>query len=163
MPSTHTTPISPGKWLQTQRLVHMGLVLGLGASIVFLNMDNIPDVDFQSLDYLFPYGVPVLAAAGILLGAFLFRRQMVPLRKAGELDNKLNGYGTASLIRWGLVEGPAFLANIAAGNEGNAAYLILAVVLLLYIVTLAPTRQRVLNDLQLNPEQQRAFEADFKN
>lgn len=95
--------------LKTLQIIHIVLVVGLLlayfivgdlASLEFL---KIPEFDATCIIYLF---VPLSAIVG---GSLIYKQLLRNAPKKLELEEKLAIYQKASLIRWAILEGAAFV------------------------------------------------------
>lgn len=107
---------------------------------------------------IFTYVVPIVAAFGYFMGTYLFQRQIRSIKKEDSLQSKLSAYQTALLIKYALLEGPAFLALVAYHFSGNALHLVIAISLLLYLYAQRPTKDQLFKALPLNLEERKSFD-----
>ncbi|MDC6388634.1 hypothetical protein PP182_08060 [Maribacter sp. PR1] len=107
---------------------------------------------------LFLYIVPVFALLGYFGSQFVFKNILSKIRKDAKLDEKLNTYQTASIIKYALIEGPAFLAIVAYNSSGNALPLVIGICLILYLAVQRPNREKIIESLPLTLEEKRKLE-----
>lgn len=107
---------------------------------------------------LFLYIVPVFALLGYFGSQFVFKNILSKIRMDAKLDEKLNTYQTASIIKYALIEGPAFLAIVAYNSSGNALPLVIGICLILYLAVQRPNRVKIIESLPLTLEEKRKLE-----
>lgn len=107
---------------------------------------------------LFLYIVPVFALLGYFGSQFVFKNILSKIRMDAKLDEKLNTYQTASIIKYALIEGPAFLAIVAYNSSGNALPLVIGICLILYLAVQRPNREKIIESLPLTLEEKRKLE-----
>lgn len=108
------------------------------------------------------YVVPFMAITGILAGSYLYKNIMSGLASKKTLKEKLNGFQTASIVKYALLEGPAFLSIVAFSNEGNQYFIIIALLLLGWLIIQRPTRDKVEKDLMLEGILKNEFQQENK-
>lgn len=107
---------------------------------------------------IFIYIVPLLAVAGYFASQFLFKKLLSGIEKEDELQAKLVKYQAASLIKYALIEGPAFVALFAYYGNGNALHLVIAIALMVYQFAQKPTATKLTKELPLTLEEQKQFD-----
>lgn len=107
---------------------------------------------------LFLYIVPVFALLGYFGSQFVFKNILSKIRTDAKLDEKLNTYQTASIIKYALIEGPAFLAIVAYNSSGNALPLVIGICLILYLAVQRPNLEKIIENLPLTLEEKRKLE-----
>ena len=75
----------------------------------------------------------------------MFKSQLKQVESQANLEEKLPVYQTASIIRWAILEGAAFLILFIKPD-----LLIFGILLILYLVYLRPTEEKIINDFQSN-------------
>ncbi len=151
--------ITPKKMITTLTFIHLSFVSMLvifAAAIYIIGEEWL--FNFGSMDFGFPYFVPIAAIAGLILSDFLFKKLLKALESKNGLLGKLRGYQSAVLVKYALIEGPALLAVISAFMSGNLAYLAIGALLIFYFVLQRPTMLKVGSDLKLSGELKSQFE-----
>ena len=95
-----------------------------------------------STDDLVYFAIPV---AVFFLSNFMFKSQLKQVDSRLTLEEKLPLYQTASLIRWAILEGAAFFILFIKPD-----LLILGIIIILYLVFLRPTEEKIVSDFQTN-------------
>ncbi|TDO94537.1 MFS transporter [Flavobacterium sp. 245] len=97
---------------------------------------RIPTIDSSSAVYVL---IPVLA---FVLSSFLFKSQLKQINPKLKLEEKFPIYQTASILRWAVLEGAAFLILIL-----KPEFILFGILVLIYLIFLRPTAERIDNDL----------------
>jgi hypothetical protein len=147
---------TPKNFLKTLTIIHYALVSGplLTGIIFYLNTELNTN---GTVDDIFVYIFPLIALGGIFAGNFIFKKLLSNIKKNENLQHKLAGYQTASLVKFALLEGPAFLNIIWFSQTGNLLYLTIGMVLVLFLFMQRPTKIKVESDLELIGEHKRQF------
>lgn len=146
----NTPPITPKSFLRTFTLIHFVLtasVLIFGL-MMFLQTKN-QELTFNYTGDVMYFVVPFMAIAGIVAGNYLYGNIIKGLASKNTLIEKLNGFQSASIIKYTLLEGPALLGIVAFINEGNQYFLIISLILLGWLIMQRPTHDKVERDLKL--------------
>ena len=144
---------NPPTFAKTIAIIHAALVIGqVLFGIVAYAVTKSIGLDLKpGNDPLF-YIAPILIVSGILLGSFLFKQQVSKLTDKNLLNEKLQGYQAALIIRFAMSEGPSLLGIVSYLLSGNVFYLILVVFNVLYFVWIRPTKDKIAEDLNLTYE-----------
>ncbi|MEP2936445.1 MAG: hypothetical protein ABJM06_11440 [Gilvibacter sp.] len=148
------TKLTPRIFNKTLRTLHLALTAGPSFFAVvtyFIAPDQY--FDYMKTDDILFFVVPIIGITAIVISAFLFAKQKRELLKKETLKEKLVGYQGASIIKYGLIEGPALLAIVIFFKFGNLFYLIIAVLFIVYLILQRPTKAKIEQDLQLDFEQ----------
>lgn len=145
-----THPITVKTFLRTYNLIHLALVAGVFVSGFLIYMKTkVQELNLSySGDVMF-FVVPIMAISGIVAGNFLYAKNIKKLDSKTTLLEKLNGFQTAAIIRYALLEGPALLGIVAFINDGNQYFLIISLNLLAWLIAQRPTRDKVERELKL--------------
>lgn len=148
MPTEQNT--IPKPFLQILSMLHIGLLIGLIAFTFFayytgdaLKTESYPNGD------IFFYLVPIGAIIGYFLSNSVFKNMVHKIPEKLPLQSKLARYQSASLIKYAILEAPAFLALFAFLQSSNALYLTIAVTLIIYFFTQRPTEDKIKKALSL--------------
>lgn len=127
--------------IKTLQFIHFGICAGT-IIVYFIVGDlsfetlNIPAIDSTSILYLV---IPVLA---FVLSSILFKVQLKQINPKLKLEDKFPIYQTASIMRWAVLEGAAFLILFL-----KPEFIIFGILLIVYLLYLRPTEERITNDL----------------
>lgn len=128
--------------IKTLQIIHLAVCAGTILAYFFVGelsiekLKNIPTINSSSAIYLF---IPVLA---FVLSTFLFRSQLKQIDPKLKSEDKLPIYQTASIMRWAVLEGAAFLILFLKPD-----FILFGILIILYLAFLRPTEDRINNDL----------------
>jgi hypothetical protein len=101
--------------------------------------------------------VPAIAVSGAFASNFIYNKKIGELTSLESLKDKVMGYQTACIIRYALLEGPALFGIVSYMQSGNLLFLIIAGALIVYFVSLRPTKEKIEMDLNFSFEQKTTF------
>ncbi|MET3026186.1 MFS transporter [Flavobacterium sp. UW10123] len=127
--------------IKTLQIIHLGICAGTIIAYfiigdISLETLSIPAIDSNSILYLV---IPVLA---FVLSSILFKAQLKQIDPKLKLEDKLPIYQTASIMRWAVLEGAAFLILFL-----KPEFILFGILLIVYLLYLRPTEERITNDL----------------
>lgn len=127
--------------IKTLQIIHLGICAGTIIAYfivgdISLETLNIPAIDSNSILYLV---IPVLA---FVLSSILFKAQLKQIDPKLKLEDKLPVYQAASIMRWAVLEGAAFLILFI-----KPEFILFGILLIAYLLYLRPTDERITNDL----------------
>jgi uncharacterized membrane protein YoaK (UPF0700 family) len=130
--------------IKTLQIIHLAICAGI--IVVYFMMGNlsmesitIKSVDSSEIVYV---AIPLLA---FVLSNFLFKSQLKQANPKLKLEDNLPIYQTASIIRWAILEGAAFLILFLCPK-----FQLFGILIIVYLAFLRPTEERINNDLQNN-------------
>ncbi|HEV7232438.1 MAG TPA: hypothetical protein VGO45_13970 [Bacteroidia bacterium] len=97
--------------------------------------------------------VPFVSLMALLLAFFLFRMKRKAAASRETFDSKLAEYRVACLLRWTLLEFPAFLSLVAYFISGALLFAGLAGIMFVLFLSTIPSSSKTISDLQLNFEE----------
>lgn len=136
-------------------LIHFAIVGGLIVSFIFLTNlasgDELPPLSFtqQPIEFI----LPVALIGAIALGRFLSKNILSKLKPEDRLQKKLATYQTTHLIKIALLEGVAFF-SIFSSDKTNSFNLVIAVLALVILLTLIPTKEKIESSIPIHAEDQ---------
>ncbi|RXM41842.1 MFS transporter [Flavobacterium sp. YO64] len=128
--------------IKTLQIIHLAVCAGTILVYFFLGelsiekLKNIPSIDSSSIVYVF---IPVLA---FVLSTFLFKSQLKQIDPKLKTEDKLPVYQTASIMRWTVLEGAAFLILFFKPD-----FILFGLLIIIYLILLRPTEERINNEL----------------
>ena len=130
--------------IKTLKLIHLAICAGMILAYIFAGQFSIEQLKGQEIDSddLVYLAIPI---AAFFLSNFMFKSQLRQVDSRASLEEKLPVYQTASIIRWAILEGAAFLILFMKPD-----LLIFGILLILYLVYLRPTEEKIVSDLQAN-------------
>ena len=127
--------------IKTLKVIHLALVAGITLAFTFLgNFKIMFDmvIDNSSLFYAF---IPAIA---YVASNFMFKNMLNKIQKDASNEEKFAIYQTASIVRWAIIEGACFLILILKPD-----FLLLGVILLIYLILLAPKKAQIFQTLDI--------------
>ena len=125
------------KKIKTLQTIHLAICAGMVAAYLFagnLSVDTltIPVIDSGSVIFL---AVPV---AAFILSNFIFKSQLRHADSKLSAEENLPIYQTASIIRWAILEGAAFVILFLKPD-----FIIFGMLIILYLIYLRPTEDKI--------------------
>jgi len=127
--------------IKTLQIIHLALCAGLIIAYFVIGeisvekLKTIPIIDASSIVFAI---LPFLA---IIMANFIFKSQLKQVDRKLKLEDKLPVYQTASIIRWAILEGVAFIILILKPD-----FLIFGILVIIYLIFLRPTEERISSD-----------------
>lgn len=130
--------------INTLKVIHLAISAGMILAYIFAGQFTIEQLKGQEIDAddLIYLAIPF---ASFFLSNFMFKSQLRQADPKSTLEEKLPVYQTASIIRWAILEGGAFLILFMKPD-----LLIFGILLILYLMYLRPTEEKIVNDFQAN-------------
>lgn len=128
--------------IKTLQIIHLAVCAGTILVYFFVGeltiekLKNIPTIDSTSALYVC---IPVFA---FVLSTFLFKSQLKQIDPKLKLEDKLPIYQAASIMRWAVLEGAAFLILFLKPD-----FILFGILIIIYLIFLRPTEERINNDL----------------
>lgn len=154
------TQLTTKSYFTALKIVHFALTAGV---ILFLVMAVILQItgfepELKEMEMIL-LGITAFAAiAGIFTGNLLFRKRLEQLVELKSLKEKLTGYQSALIVKYALVEGPAFFCVVAYLLTANILFPVIAVFLVFVLVLFAPRKDKLISDLNLSTKETSVFE-----
>ena len=157
--SQTSKPYSSSQYIKTLSAIHLGFLLAISSfAMLGIALATTWGVRFDYAEDPFVFVVPILAITGIALSNFMFKKQLESIEKSSTLKQKLGAYLTASVIKYALIEAPALLGIVVFNISENVLFLIIGVAVLFYLLMQRPTKEKLINDLNLNAEMRARFQ-----
>lgn len=149
---------TPQSYLKVIYIIHLALLAGqvMFAIVAFIQVGK-TQIDIKNSNDPFLFVVPILAIGGFIVSNLMFRQQLNSSINKDSLKDKLMGYQTALIIRFALLEGPSLFGIVTYLITGNFLFLIISGLLVLYFISIRPTRVKIENDLNLTYEEKAEF------
>ncbi|MBE8725916.1 MFS transporter [Flavobacterium hungaricum] len=131
--------------IKTLQIIHLAICAGTILVYYFIGdltvetLKKIPTIDSSSIVYAL---IPVLA---FVFSSFLFKSQLKQIDPKLKLEDKLPIYQAASIMRWAVLEGAAFLLLFLKPD-----FILFGILIIIYLIFLRPTEERITNDLSGN-------------
>ena len=127
--------------IKTLQIIHLALCAGLIIAYFVIGeisvekLKTILIIDASSIVFAI---LPFLA---IIMANFIFKSQLKQVDQKLKLEDKLPVYQTASIIRWAILEGVAFIILIMKPD-----FLIFGILVIIYLIFLRPTEEKISSD-----------------
>ena len=144
-----------GTYLKTIQILHIAIVIGIfGFAVIsiIIQSQGFQKVD-QETEMVLMVIVPIFALIGIIGSNFIFKKRLVPIRSMSSLKDKLIDFRTALIIKFVILDAPAFFAVIAFLLTGNYFYLGITAALVVTFAIYFPTKSKLINDLRLSRQE----------
>lgn len=144
--------LTSGEYLKALKVIHIGLTAGvvffliIAAVLQFTGFE--PELKEMEMVLL---GITGFAAvSGIFAGNLIFRKRIDQLVELKNLNEKLTGYQSALIVKYALVEGPAFFTIVAYLLTANILFPVITAFLVFVLVLSAPRKDKLISDLNLS-------------
>jgi len=157
MTQQSSQPLTPKSYLAINKMLHaMFLAAMIGFAVVMSVLTDSWQIILDFSD-IFLIIVPIVAMSCLMLSRVLFNKKLETVQSLTDLKSKMERYQTARLIMYALIEGPAFLSLVWFSISENAFFLLIALGLIIYFITLKPTSHSIETDLHLTPTMRQQF------
>lgn len=158
MENNQSIAFTPKSFIQRITIIYLALIIG---QLLFAGVSyTLVETNFLSFDFgsdVFVMLVPAIAVSGAFASNFIYTKKINELTSLESLKDKVMGYQTACIIRFALLEGPALLGIVYYMQTGNLLFLIIAGALIVYFITLRPTKEKIETDLNFSFEHKSTF------
>jgi len=155
------SPQTPKSYLKVNSIIHLALFMG---QLVFgvLVMLEVPQkgIVITNTNNPFLFVVPIVAIGSLILSTILFKKNLGMAINNSTLKGKLMGYQTALITRFAPLEGASLFGIVSYLQTGNLLFMLITGVIMLYFLSLRPTKDRIANDLCLSYEDKMLFDSD---
>ena len=143
-----------GSALKALQIIHKAFMAGqiLFASVcIYLIYSKLVLPAADELDKILQVVALIVTAGGIFAGMSLFKKKLMQIRETSNgAKEKFNLYRSACFVQWALLEGPSLFCIVCFFLTGNYAFLALMVVVLFLFSMTAPSKIKVLLQLQIS-------------
>jgi len=143
---------------KTITIIHAALTLGqvMFGVVAFLQIGK-SGINMNT-DDSFLFVAPLLAISCFIAGNLVFKQQLNNIAKKDTLKEKLMSYQAALITRYALLEGPSLFGIVCYMLTGNFLFLLISGLIVLYFITIRPTKTKIDNDLNLSYQDQIEFD-----
>ncbi|CAG2532334.1 hypothetical protein MAR621_02432 [Maribacter dokdonensis] len=140
-------------FIKSLTIMHLFLLIGLSIFTlgVFLQINSFNTS--TAGQGVFLYMVPVFAMLGYFGSQWVFKKMTSNIKSESRLEEKLKKYQSALLIKYALIEIPAFIGLFAYYNTANALPLVISVCLLAYLAAQRPNKANIINNIPLKAQE----------
>ncbi|WP_299123844.1 hypothetical protein [uncultured Winogradskyella sp.] len=157
MTNTNRT-YSPKGIIKTLTILHYAYCVAtliFGIIAIFITENG--TMNFSDTEDIFFYLVPGFAIVLAFMSNLVFQQNLKRVQQKSTLKEKLVHYQSSRIIRYAMLEAPAFFAIVIFIITSNQLYLIIAIIMLTYLFLLRPTKLIIREDLDLNSKQELEF------
>jgi len=149
----NTTKQTSQEYFKLMQIIYFALITGqIIFAIISFYLSNTGNFDFSTkeLDKIFIYIVLIFVVGGFSGSTLFFRYKLSRIKNKTSLIEKMTEYRSALIIRYALLETPSFFSLIAYLLTGNILFLGLSAIIILFFLTIKPTKNRTIFELKLN-------------
>lgn len=153
--------LTPNSFLRTVVIIYFALLISMVLFGLVAIFSTSPwEIGMPPSGEVFLYFVPIFTFLGVLFGRVIYKRKLDSLINENSLKNKLVGLQSALIIKFAFVEAPYLLGIVSTILTGNIFYLMISGTLVMYFITLKPTKSLIIKHLDLNNQMTLQFERD---
>lgn len=131
--------------IKSLQIIHLALCTGVIIAYVIMNkLSSLRDIFNISIDTNEDYIYLLIPVFAFVLSNFIYKQQLKTTGKNSSLDFNFNIFQSASIMRWAVLEGSAFIILIL-----KPELIISGIVIIVYLFLLRPTEERFKNDVNL--------------
>ncbi|MBW8522370.1 hypothetical protein K0U91_07780 [Chryseobacterium chendengshani] len=149
--------IEPASFFKMMSLIYNALLAGMiimGGIMYLMNPSKNLDFDLSNQLLAIMLVVMVTGVFGSNLGYNFLKNKIDNNDSIGEKIAKVQG---ATIAKLAFIEAPALLGIILYMVESNLAFLMLSAIMILYFLVLKPSKDKILDDMNLTSEERRKF------
>ncbi|WP_435624000.1 MFS transporter [Flagellimonas sp.] len=127
--------------LQSLKIIHIALCVGVTLAYFFLGdlqtleFLNVPKIDSTSFIYL------LIGFCAMFLGNMVYNQRLKTVDPKSKFEERIAPYMTASIIRWAILEGAAFLILFL-----KKEFLVVGLFLIVYMIFTRPSSEGMKRD-----------------
>jgi hypothetical protein len=133
-------------------LIVMQLIFGVIAYLYIMTGGSL--TEGQEMRKTLIYVVPLLVIAGFSGGNIFMKSKLDKMKIKSRLVEKMPEYRAATIIRYAMLEFPFFFSIVAYVLTKDLLFLGFGAIIILIFLTIRPTRERAIQDLELNQKEQ---------
>ncbi|SDT54711.1 hypothetical protein SAMN05216490_3982 [Mucilaginibacter mallensis] len=154
-------PQTPKTFLRTITIIHLALLVGqVIFSVLVFTITKSTFIDLTNTKDPFLFVAPILAVACFIASNFMYKLRLSEAINKPTLKGKLMGYQAALIIRCALLEGPSLFGIVTYMVTRNFLFLLISGLIILYFITIRPTKDKIANDLNLDYEDKMQFDSE---
>ena len=128
--------------LKVIKIIHLALCAGL--VMAYILVGNVTSINFNmpplSQSNIIYVLIPVIA---YVFSNFMFKTQLKNADRKLKPEDNMALYQTASIIRWAILEGAAFIILFL-----NKDFILFGILIIIYLALIHPTEDRIKSDLK---------------
>jgi hypothetical protein len=143
--------ISPQSVVKTTTIIHLGLTAGqLLFGVVVFYITPQKGFSFDGIKDPMILIAFALAFGGFIGSTLMYRSRLASVTPEDTLAKKIGIYQTGFITRAALLEGPSLFCIVGYMLSGNLLLLAISGVIILYFISIRPTREKIIADLKLD-------------
>lgn len=143
------------QYFRALQILFFALLIGQISVVIVLYLTYEPRESDASQDVTtFKLALTILLALLAGISFFMNRKKLESARAQTTLKEKLSDYRAASILKWAPLEGGALISAVLFFVTGNVFFLGFATMMIVFFATQFPSRQRIINDLDLTATEQ---------
>lgn len=153
---------NPRQQLNSLRIIHMALFTGIvlfGTMSIFITVDGPIEYAVNDENMVFVALATFFSLSGLISSMLIFKSKLKLDMKKPILIEKLQSYTSSTIIKLALLEGPILFVLVCNFFGANYIFFGLGAVLIIVFLLNAPTKNKVIMDLELNREEIKMLEA----
>lgn len=151
-------PSNPSLLFKSMSVVFFGLLLGmLMMGGIIYSMNPSENLDFDMTNPFLAVMI-IVSIAGVFGSNLLYTFFINKINEEDSLPDKTTKIQQAVIVRLALVEGPALVGIVLYLIEANLIFLIFSALLILYFLTLKPSKDKFADDMKLTGPEKRELQ-----
>jgi hypothetical protein len=149
--------------LKAIRILYFAMLAGqviFAAIVTTLVETGVLSNGIDSVSFIMQVVIIVIAACAIPASFILFRKRLADINPEEDLAKKIEKYRAALILRMALCEFPAMFAIIAYFITTNRSFLWITILLIGNFLLIYPSRDKIIQQLQLNSSEQSSLGMD---
>ena len=143
--------VSPQLVVKTNTIIHLGLTAGqLLFGVVVFYITPQKSFSFDGVKYPMILIAFALAFGGFIGSTLMYRSRLASISSEDILAKKISAYQTGFIIRAALLEGPSLFSIVGYMLSGNLLFLAISGIIILYFISIRPTREKIIAELNLD-------------
>jgi len=130
--------------IKALQIIHFAICAGTILAYFFvgeISIEKLKIPELRTIGIIYTL-VPILA---YIISTFIFKSQIRQIDPKLKLEEKFPFYQAASIMRWAILEGAAFILLFLTPD-----YIVFGILIIIYLIFLRPTEERIKNDLSDN-------------
>jgi len=144
------TPITPEAFIKLLQTIHLALFAGQAIFAIIMYTQFGPSkFDIKNTSDPFLYAVPLVAIVAFIASNILFKQYLNKAISKESLHEKTMLYQTAYIVRFAPLEGASLFGLVVFFLTHNLFFLLVSIILMVYFLTLRPTKDKMVYDLNI--------------
>ncbi|WP_300661719.1 hypothetical protein [Fluviicola sp.] len=131
--------------------IYLGLLIGLlsfSAVLILLLVDP-NSLKNDDTNELFQIIVPIVIVSAVSAGIFIMKKSVAQTLNETNYRPKLRNYQSSKILQLGLIDGAILFSNVVYLITSNTYFIYIALIALLYYLSLFPLKKRISQQLSL--------------